>query len=302
MHDSTTVSSGSLALDLALGAGGFPRGKIVEIYGPACAGKTTLALQTIADVQRNGGTAAFIDAEYALDTAYARKLGVDMERLVVSRPKTGEQGMAIADMLLRSGTMDLIAIDSVAALLPEGERRAMPGSQPGLHIRLVTHGVTRLSASAFSSKTAVLIINHLRIETQAPDGTAQQITTGGEALKRYASIRLDIRRVGAIVDRGQIVGDKAHIKVVKNIAGRADGEARLDILYGTGIDREDALLNEGTRYGVLEKAGGGFRYHHICIGASRKDAGHFLQAHPRVGELIDREIRQAARDRKTPDG
>ena len=268
--DTETVSTGSLGLDLALGIGGFPKGRIVEIYGPESSGKTTLALHVVAEMQKKGGTCAFIDAEHALDPAYARKLGVDLDGLLISQPDTGEQSLEIADTLVRSGAVDVLVIDSVAALVPRAELEGdMGDSQPGLQARLMSQALRKLTGSISKSGTMVIFINQLRLKIGVMYGSPET-TTGGNALKFYASIRIDIRRVGQIKDRDEVVGNQTRIKVVKNKLAPPFRTVDLDIMYGEGISKMGELLDLGVKADLVEKSGAWYSFDSQRLGQGRR--------------------------------
>src|SRR5881409_2360677 len=280
IRDIDVVSTGSLGLDLALGVGGLPRGRVVEVYGPESSGKTTLTLQVIAEVQKAGGTAAFIDAENALDVTYAGKLGVKTEDLLVSQPDCGEQALEIADMLVRSGAIDVIVIDSVAALTPKAELEGEMGDQHmGLQARLMSQALRKLTGTISKSNTMVVFINQIRMKIGVMFGNPET-TTGGNALKFYASQRLDIRRVGAIKDGETVIGNRTRVKVVKNKVAPPFREVEFDILYGQGISREGYLLDLAVEHNIVEKSGAWFSYGGERIGQGRENARDFLKAHP----------------------
>ena len=292
--DIESVSTGSIGLDIALGIGGLPRGRVVEIYGPESSGKTTLALHVIAEAQRNGGIAAFIDAEHALDPIYAGKLGVDVNELLVSQPDTGEQALEIADTLVRSGALDVLVIDSVAALTPRAELEGEMGdSLPGLHARLMSQALRKLTASISKSKTLVIFINQIRHKIGVMFGSPET-TTGGNALKFYASVRLDIRRIGQIKMRDEVVGNQTRVKVVKNKVAPPFREVEFDILYGAGISKLGELIDLGVKAEVVEKSGSWYSYDSERIGQGRENARQFLSDHPDVAARIEAAIRQNA--------
>src|SRR6184192_215085 len=279
-YDVETVSTGSLGLDIALGVGGLPRGRVVEVFGPEASGKTTLTLQVIAEVQRGGGTAAFVDAEHALDPSYAEKLGVNINELLVSQPDTGEQALEITDMLVRSGAIDVIVIDSVAALTPRAEIEGEMGEmQVGLQARLMSQALRKLTGNIKRSNTIVVFINQMRMKIGVMFGNPET-TTGGNALKFYASQRLDIRRVGAIKDGETVIGNRTRVKVVKNKVAPPFREVEFDILYGQGISREGDLLDLAVENNIVEKSGAWFSYGGERIGQGRENARDFLKAHP----------------------
>jgi recombination protein RecA len=289
--DIDVVSTGSLGLDIALGIGGLPRGRVVEIYGPESSGKTTLALHVIAEAQKNGGTCAFVDAEHALDPGYARKLGVDVDNLLISQPDAGEQALEIADTLVRSGAIDVLVVDSVAALVPRAELDGEMGdSHMGLHARLMSQALRKLTGSISRSRCMVIFINQIRMKIGVMFGNPET-TTGGQALKFYASVRLDIRRIGAIKDRDQIIGNQTRVKVVKNKMAPPFKVVDFDIMYGEGISKRGELIDLGVQAGVVEKSGSWFSYDGQRIGQGRENAKQYLTEHPDVGELIERAIR-----------
>jgi recombination protein RecA len=284
------IPSGSLALDIALGCGGFPRGRIIEIYGPESSGKTTLALSTIAEAQRRGGVCAFVDAEHALDVSYARKLGVKTDDLLVSQPDHGEQALEITDMLVRSGAVDIVVVDSVAALVPKAEIEGEMGDQHmGLQARLMSQALRKLTGTISKSNTLVVFINQIRMKIGVMFGNPET-TTGGNALKFYASQRLDIRRVGAIKQGEKAVGNRTRVKVVKNKLAPPFREVEFDILYGEGISREGDLVDLGAEAGVVEKAGAWFAYGGERIGQGRENAKEYLRTHPEVAQAIEAAI------------
>ncbi|MGA7656445.1 MAG: recombinase RecA [Methylocella sp.] len=287
-----TVPTGSLGLDIALGVGGLPRGRVVEIYGPESSGKTTLTLHVIAEAQKKGGVCAFIDAEHALDTIYARKLGVNLEDLLISQPDTGEQALEITDTLVRSGAVDVLVIDSVAALTPRAEIEGEMGdSQPGLQARLMSQALRKLTASISRSQTTVIFINQIRMKIGVMYGSPET-TTGGNALKFYASVRLDIRRIGSIKDRDEVTGNQTRVKVVKNKVAPPFKQVEFDIMYGEGISKTGELIDLGVRAGVVEKSGSWFSYDSQRLGQGRENAKNFLKANPQVAERIEQEIRE----------
>ena len=292
--DVETVSTGSLGLDIALGIGGLPRGRVVEIYGPESSGKTTLALHCIAEAQKKGGICAFIDAEHALDPIYARKLGVNVDDLLISQPDTGEQALEIADTLVRSGAIDVLVIDSVAALVPRAELEGEMGdSQPGLQARLMSQALRKLTASISRSNTMVIFINQIRMKIGVMYGSPET-TTGGNALKFYASVRLDIRRIGAIKERDEVVGNQTRVKVVKNKLAPPFKQVEFDIMYGEGISKMGELIDLGVKAGVVEKSGAWFSYDSQRIGQGRENAKTFLKANPDMAAKIEAAIRQNA--------
>jgi recombination protein RecA len=292
--DVDTVSTGSLGLDIALGIGGLPRGRVVEIYGPESSGKTTLALHCLAEAQKKGGICAFIDAEHALDPIYARKLGVNVDELLISQPDTGEQALEIADTLVRSGAVDVLVIDSVAALVPRAELEGEMGdSQPGLQARLMSQALRKLTASINRSNTMVIFINQIRMKIGVMYGSPET-TTGGHALKFYASVRLDIRRIGAIKERDEVVGNQTRVKVVKNKLAPPFKQVEFDIMYGEGISKTGELIDLGVKAGVVEKSGSWFSYDSQRIGQGRENAKTFLKANPDIAAKIEAAVRQNA--------
>ncbi|HET7678972.1 MAG TPA: recombinase RecA [Xanthobacteraceae bacterium] len=287
-----TVSTGSLGLDIALGIGGLPRGRVVEIYGPESSGKTTLATHCIAEAQKKGGTCAFIDAEHAFDPQYARKLGVNIDDLLISQPDTGEQALEIADTLVRSGSIDVLVVDSVAALVPRAELEGEMGdSLPGLHARLMSQALRKLTASISRSQTMVIFINQIRMKIGVMYGSPET-TTGGNALKFYASVRLDIRRIGGIKDRDEVVGNQTRVKVVKNKLAPPFKQVEFDIMYGEGISKMGELVDLGVKAGVVEKSGAWFSYDSTRIGQGRENAKTFLRANPEIAAKIEAAVRQ----------
>jgi recombination protein RecA len=292
--ETEVVSTGSLSLDIALGIGGLPRGRVVEVYGPESSGKTTLALHVIAEAQKRGGTCAFVDAEHALDPAYAGKLGVDVNELLISQPDAGEQALEIADTLVRSGAIDVLVIDSVAALVPRAELDGEMGDQlPGLHARLMSQALRKLTSSISKSRTLVLFINQLRLKIGVMFGNPET-TTGGNALKFYSSIRLDIRRIGAIKDRDTVVGNQTRVKVVKNKMAPPFRVVEFDIMYGEGISKTGELLDLGVKAGIVEKSGSWFSYDGQRIGQGRNNAKDFLLQNPEVATAIENRVRENA--------
>ncbi len=292
--DVDTVSTGSLGLDIALGIGGLPRGRVVEIYGPESSGKTTLALHVLAEAQKKGGICAFIDAEHALDPIYSRKLGVNVDELLISQPDTGEQALEIADTLVRSGAVDVLVIDSVAALVPRAELEGEMGdSQPGLQARLMSQALRKLTASINRSNTMVIFINQIRMKIGVMYGSPET-TTGGHALKFYASVRLDIRRIGAIKDRDEVVGNQTRVKVVKNKLAPPFKQVEFDIMYGEGVSKSGELIDLGVKAGVVEKSGAWFSYDSQRIGQGRENAKNFLKTNPDIAGKIEVAIRQNA--------
>ncbi|GAB4238590.1 MAG: recombinase RecA [Methyloligellaceae bacterium] len=288
------ISTGSLGLDIALGIGGLPRGRIVEIYGPESSGKTTLALHTVAEAQKQGGICAFVDAEHALDPVYARKLGVNVQDLLISQPDTGEQALEIADTLVRSGAVDVLVVDSVAALTPRAELEGEMGdSLPGLQARLMSQALRKLTASISKSRTMVIFINQIRMKIGVMFGSPET-TTGGNALKFYSSVRLDIRRIGAIKDRDEVVGNQTRVKVVKNKVAPPFKQVEFDIMYGEGVSKMGELIDLGVKAGIVEKSGSWFSYDSIRIGQGRENAKQFLRDNPEVAARIEKAIRQSA--------
>lgn len=286
------ISTGSIGLDHALGLGGVPRGRVVEVFGPESSGKTTLVLQIIASAQKTGGLAAFIDAEHALDPAYARKLGVDVDNLLVSQPDTGEQALEITDMLVRSGALDVVAIDSVAALVPRAEIDGEMGeSQIGLQARLMSQALRKLTGSISKSRTCVVFVNQIRMNIGVMFGNPET-TSGGRALKFYSSVRMDIRRIGSIKDGEQVVGNRTKVKVVKNKVAAPFREAEFDVIYGEGISREGDLLDLGATHGLVEKSGAWFSCQGERIGQGRDNARQFLKEHPEVTVRLEAELRK----------
>ena len=292
--DIETVSTGSLSLDIALGIGGLPRGRIVEIYGPESSGKTTLALHTVAEAQKKGGICAFVDAEHALDPVYARKLGVDLENLLISQPDTGEQALEICDTLVRSGAIDVLVVDSVAALTPRAEIEGEMGeSLPGLQARLMSQALRKLTASISRSKTMVIFINQIRMKIGVMYGSPET-TTGGNALKFYASVRLDIRRIGSVKDRDEVVGNSTRVKVVKNKLAPPFKQVEFDIMYGEGVSKLGELIDLGVKAGVVEKSGAWVSYNSQRLGQGRENAKLFLKANPDAANEIEQALRQNA--------
>ena len=285
------ISTGSLGLDIALGIGGLPRGRIVEIYGPESSGKTTLALHAIAEAQKAGGTAAFVDAEHALDPGYAKKLGVDVDNLIVSQPDTGEQALEITDTLVRSNAVDVLVIDSVAALVPRAEIEGEMGdSHVGLQARLMSQALRKITGSISRSKTLVIFINQIRMKIGVMYGNPET-TTGGNALKFYASVRLDIRRTGAIKDRDEVVGNATRVKVVKNKVAPPFKQVEFDIMYGEGVSKVGEILDLGVKAGMVEKSGAWFSYDSIRIGQGRENSKTYLREHPDVCAKLEKAIR-----------
>jgi recombination protein RecA len=293
VRDIQAVSTGSLGLDIALGIGGLPRGRVVEIYGPESSGKTTLTLQVIAEMQKTGGTAAFIDAEHALDPVYAGKLGVDVDNLLISQPDTGEQALEIADMLVRSGSIDVIVIDSVAALTPKAEIEGEMGdSHMGLQARLMSQALRKLTANIKRTNTLVIFINQIRMKIGVMFGNPET-TTGGNALKFYASVRLDIRRTGAIKKGEEVIGSETRVKVVKNKVSPPFKQAEFDILYGDGISREGEIIELGVANKIVDKSGAWYAYGGEKIGQGKDNAREFLKENPAIAAEIEAKIRAA---------
>ncbi len=287
-----TVPTGSLGLDIALGVGGLPRGRVVEIYGPESSGKTTLTLHVIAEAQKKGGVCAFIDAEHALDAIYARKLGVNLDDLLISQPDTGEQALEITDTLVRSGAVDVLVIDSVAALTPRAEIEGEMGdAQPGLQARLMSQALRKLTASISRSNTMVIFINQIRMKIGVMYGSPET-TTGGNALKFYASVRLDIRRIGSIKDHEEVVGNQTRVKVVKNKVAPPFKQVEFDIMYGEGVSKVGELIDLGVKAGVVEKSGAWFSYDSQRLGQGRENSKNFLKANPAVADRIEQAIRE----------
>jgi recombination protein RecA len=293
-YDIEAISTGSLGLDIALGIGGLPKGRVIEIYGPESSGKTTLTLQVIAEAQKKGGTCAFIDAEHALDPVYARKLGVKVEDLLISQPDTGEQALEIADTLVRSGAVDVLVIDSVAALTPKAELEGdMGDSLPGLQARLMSQALRKLTASISKSGTMVIFINQIRMKIGVMFGNPET-TTGGNALKFYASVRLDIRRIGQIKHQEESVGNQTRVKVVKNKVAPPFKQVEFDIMYGEGISKTGELVDLGVKAGIVEKSGAWLSYDGNRIGQGRENAKQFLKDNPKIADEIERAIRSNA--------
>ncbi|WP_448203228.1 recombinase RecA [Azospirillum sp. sgz302134] len=289
--ETEVISTGSLGLDIALGIGGLPRGRIIEIYGPESSGKTTLALHAIAQAQKNGGTCAFVDAEHALDPAYARKLGVNVDELLISQPDAGEQALEIADTLVRSGAVDVLVVDSVAALVPRAELEGEMGdSHVGLHARLMSQALRKLTGSISKSNCLVIFINQIRLKIGVMFGNPET-TTGGNALKFYASVRLDIRRIGSIKDRETVVGNQTRVKVVKNKMAPPFRVVEFDIMYGEGVSKVGELLDLGIQAGVVEKSGAWFSYDGTRIGQGRENAKTYLRNNPATADAIEAKIR-----------
>jgi len=292
--ETEAISTGSLGLDIALGIGGLPRGRVVEIYGPESSGKTTLALHAVAEAQKTGGACAFVDAEHALDPAYARKLGVNLEELLISQPDTGEQALEIADTLVRSGALDVLVIDSVAALVPRAELEGdMGDALPGLQARLMSQALRKLTASINKSRTLVVFINQIRMKIGVMFGNPET-TTGGNALKFYASVRLDIRRIGQIKDRDEVVGNQTRVKVVKNKMAPPFKVVEFDVMYGKGISKMGEMLDLGVKAGIVEKSGSWYAHAGKRIGQGRENAKAFLSDNPDIARVIERAIRENA--------
>jgi len=291
-HDIQVVSTGSLGLDIALGVGGLPRGRVIEIYGPESSGKTTLALQVIAEMQKIGGTCAFIDAEHALDVQYGAKLGVNLTDLLISQPDTGEQALEIADALVRSGSVDLIVIDSVAALVPKAEIEGEMGdSLPGLQARLMSQALRKLTATIKRTNCMVIFINQIRMKIGVMFGNPET-TTGGNALKFYSSVRLDIRRIGAIKKGEEVVGNETRVKVVKNKVAPPFKQAEFDIMYGSGISREGEIIDLGVQAGIVDKAGAWFSYNGERIGQGKDNVREYLRERPELAAEIENRVRE----------
>jgi len=288
------VSTGSLGLDIALGIGGLPRGRVIEIYGPESSGKTTLALHVVAEAQKKGGVAAYVDAEHALDPVYAKKLGVDIDEMLISQPDTGEQALEITDTLVRSGGVDIVVVDSVAALTPKAELEGEMGDQlPGLQARLMSQALRKLTGSISKSNTIVIFINQIRMKIGVMFGNPET-TTGGNALKFYSSVRLDIRRIGAIKDRDEVVGNQTRVKVVKNKVAPPFKQVEFDIMYGQGVSKTGELVDLGVKAGVVEKSGSWYSHDGNRIGQGRESAKTFLAENPDVADRIERAIRASA--------
>jgi len=299
-YDVEAVSTGSLGLDIALGIGGLPRGRVVEIYGPESSGKTTLTLQVIAEVQRAGGTAAFVDAEHALDPSYAEKLGVNINDLLVSQPDTGEQALEITDMLVRSSAVDVVVIDSVAALTPKAEIEGEMGEmQMGLHARLMSQALRKLTGNIKRSNTIVIFINQIRMKIGVMFGSPET-TTGGNALKFYASVRLDIRRIGAIKSGEEVTGNMTRVKVVKNKVAPPFREAEFEIMYGAGISREGEIIDLGSAQGIIEKSGAWYSYKGSRIGQGKDNVRAFLQQNKEMAREIEDQVRAKLLPPKQP--
>ncbi|MBO4294220.1 MAG: recombinase RecA [Alphaproteobacteria bacterium] len=292
--DIEAISTGSLGIDIALGIGGLPKGRIIEIYGPESSGKTTLALSVIAQSQKKGGTCAFIDAEHALDPSYAKKIGVDIENLLISQPDAGEQALEIADTLVRSGAIDVLVVDSVAALVPKAELEGEMGdSHMGLQARLMSQALRKLTATISRSNTLVIFINQIRMKLGVMFGNPET-TTGGNALKFYASVRMDIRRIGAIKDKDDVIGNQTRVKIVKNKVAPPFKTVDFDIMYGEGISKTGELIDLGVKAGIVDKAGAWFSYNGEKIGQGRENAKIYLKEHPEVADEIENKIRADA--------
>jgi len=288
------ISTGSLGLDIALGIGGLPRGRIIEVFGPESSGKTTLALHVLAEAQKNGGIAAFIDAEHALDPNYARKLGVKVDELLISQPDSGEQALEIADTLVRSGAIDVLVVDSVAALTPKAELEGEMGDAlPGLQARLMSQAMRKLTGSISKSKAMVIFINQIRMKIGVMYGSPET-TTGGNALKFYASVRLDIRRIGAIKEREEVIGNQTRVKVVKNKLAPPFRQVEFDIMYGEGISKTGELLDLGVKSGVVEKSGAWFSYDSQRLGQGRENSRQFLKDNPQIADAIEASVRESS--------
>lgn len=289
-----TISTGSIGLDMALGVGGVPRGRIIEIFGPESSGKTTLTLHIIAEAQKTGGTCAFVDAEHALDPVYAKKLGVNTDELIVSQPDTGEQALEITDTLIRSGAVDVLVVDSVAALTPKAEIEGEMGdSHMGLQARLMSQALRKLTASVSRSNCTVIFINQIRMKIGVMFGNPET-TTGGNALKFYASVRMDIRRVGALKDKEEVIGNQTRVKVVKNKVAPPFKQVDFDIIYGEGISKTGEIIDLGTKAGIIEKAGSWFSYNDTRIGQGKENVRAYLKENPSISDEIERKIRERA--------
>ncbi len=294
--DVEALSTGSLGLDLALGIGGLPKGRVIEIFGPESSGKTTLTLHAIAEAQKKGGTCAFIDAEHALDPAYAKKLGVNIDELIISQPDTGEQALEIADTLVRSGAVDLLVIDSVAALVPKAEIEGEMGdSHMGLQARLMSQALRKLTASISRTNCIIIFINQIRMKIGVMFGSPET-TTGGNALKFYASVRIDIRRIGSIKDKEDVVGNQTKVKVVKNKVSPPFKTVEFDIMYGSGISKEGEIIDIGVKLDLIEKSGSWFSYKDTRIGQGRENVKQYLKENPKIAAEIESKIRQASSD------
>ncbi len=292
--DIEAISSGSLGLDIALGIGGLPKGRIIEVYGPESSGKTTLTLHIVAEAQKKGGVCAFVDAEHAIDPVYAKKLGVNIEDLLISQPDTGEQALEIADTLVRSGAVDVLVIDSVAALTPKAELEGdMGDSLPGLQARLMSQALRKLTGSISKSNTMVVFINQIRMKIGVMFGNPET-TTGGNALKFYSSVRLDIRRIGQIKDRDEVVGNQTRVKVVKNKVAPPFKQVEFDIMYGQGISKLGELIDLGVKAGVVDKSGAWFSYEGDRLGQGRENAKQFLRDNPKIANEIEMAVRESA--------
>ncbi len=292
--DVEAISTGSLGLDIALGIGGLPRGRVIEIYGPESSGKTTLALSVVAELQKKGGICAFVDAEHALDPVYARKLGVKVEDLLISQPDAGEQALEIADTLVRSGAVDVLVVDSVAALTPKAELEGEMGDmQPGMQARLMSKALRKLTASISKSKCMVIFINQIRMKIGIMFGNPET-TTGGNALKFYASVRLDIRRIGQIKEREEVVGNQTRVKVVKNKVAPPFKQVEFDIMYGEGISKTGELVDLGVKAAIIDKSGAWFSFGGERIGQGRENTKAFLKEHPKIADQIEKAVRQNA--------
>lgn len=292
VRDVSVVSTGSLSLDIALGVGGLPRGRVVEIYGPESSGKTTMMLQVIAECQKDGGTCAFIDAEHALDPTYAEKLGVDVDELLVSQPDTGDQALEIADMLVRSGAIDMVVIDSVAALTPKAEIEGEMGdSHVGLHARLMSQALRKLTANIQRSGTMVCFINQIRMKIGVMFGSPET-TTGGNALKFYSSVRLDIRRIGSIKKGEEVIGNETRVKVVKNKMAPPFRQAEFEILYGEGVSVEGELIDLGSKNAIVDKSGAWYSYNGTRIGQGKENVRNYLKEHPETAQEIEQKLRE----------
>jgi recombination protein RecA len=301
IRDVEVISTGSLGLDLALGVGGLPKGRVVEIYGPEASGKTTLTLQVIAEAQKAGGTAAFVDAEHALDPAYAEKLGVNVDDLLVSQPDTGEQALEITDMLVRSGAVDVIVVDSVAALTPKAEIEGEMGdTHVGLQARLMSQALRKLAGNIKRSNAMVIFINQIRMKIGVMFGNPET-TTGGNALKFYASVRLDIRRIGSIKKGEEIIGNQTRVKVVKNKVAPPFRKAEFEILYGEGISREGEVVDLGVQEGIVDKAGAWYSYNGDRIGQGKDNARQFLVEHPEIAQDIEKKVRDRLMPKPKPE-
>ncbi|MCQ8279521.1 recombinase RecA [Acetobacteraceae bacterium KSS8] len=288
------VSTGSLGLDIALGIGGLPRGRIIEIYGPESSGKTTMALHVIAEAQKKGGVCAFVDAEHALDPGYARKLGVDIDNLLISQPDAGEQALEIADTLVRSGAIDVLVVDSVAALVPRAELEGdMGDSHVGLHARLMSQALRKLTGTVSRSNTMIIFLNQIRMKIGVMFGSPET-TTGGNALKFYASVRLDIRRIGQIKEKDEVVGNQTRVKVVKNKMAPPFKQVEFDIMYGEGVSKMGELIDLGVKANIVEKSGAWFSYDSTRIGQGRENSKQFLRDHPEMADAIENKIRAQA--------